>query len=284
MKKQTAKQVDYLNAFSTQIRQILKDNKLTQKQLAKAIGVTPNAVNEWINEKSQPKWLLQMFGTIKFFYENVEGFNPMQLFIIEDFDLSKNGYDPLRIPVENKIKEIEQNCNKEIERIKRQAQYEIQQVKDKYNGNKIDELTKQVKELQQQVNSLLNRPNRGRQDYQQFKDKLNEKYEKLQNEYKDYKEAYNGLLYLDLTEQEFEDLSKSLTVKSSFGDGKRRMKKLLNNPDFHKLLRKAFYKCLPEMASKTEQLTQQDYEDLGRKLVELILPLTPYQPTFRNDQ
>lgn len=225
-----------------------------------------------------------MFGTIKFFYENVEGFNPMQLFIIEDFDLSKNGYNPLRIPVENKIKEIEQNCDKEIEGIKRQAQYEIQQVKDKYNGNKLDELTKQVKDLQQQVDSLKNRPNIGRQDYQQFKDKLNKKYDKLKNEYEDYKEIYKDFLLADLTEQEIETLSKSLTVKSSIGDGKKRIKKLLNNPEFYKLIRKTFEKCLFEAASKTEQITQQFYEEIGEKLVDIIYPLTPYQPIiYRND-
>ena len=291
MKQQTAKETDYLNAFSEQVRKLLKENKLTQRQLAKAIGVTPNAVNEWINEKSQPKWLLQMFGTIKFFYENVKDFNPMDLFFIEDMDVSKNGYNPLKSPIEKKMEQIEQDCNDRIERIKNQAQNEIQRIKDKYEGNKIDELLEQnsslqwqIKELQNQVNNLLIKPKNGRQNYEQFREKQIKKYDKLKKEFEDYKSTHSWFSLTGLSEEEFEKLSKeTFTLRYSYGDGKQRLRKFLNNPKFYKLIKKTYGKCLVAAASNTPQITESFFEEVGKELVDLVMFVTPYNPLFRND-
>lgn len=42
-------------SFAIRLKQLLRENKMTQEQLAELVGVTPNSVSGWITEKSPLK-------------------------------------------------------------------------------------------------------------------------------------------------------------------------------------------------------------------------------------
>lgn len=260
---------NYMNSFSAQLRKLLKDNHLTQQQLADSMGVSLNAVNDWINKKSQPKWLLQMFGTMQFFYENVEGFNPLQLFYAEDQDSE----DTLQTAIEKNLeqvarakaeKEYKVKLEEQVREIERQAKNEIDKVKAKYKVYQIDTLLEEKRKLEQQVKGT-----KGRQDYTQFKEKLEKKYKKLQKEFEEYKEAYNGLSLAELSDEEFALVSDSLKYKYAKSYGRMRMKKVLTDAEFFRLLKKVFDNIL----FHNPQLT---FEEIGKDFYRIVRNTVSY--------
>lgn len=269
-------QSHYINSFSTQLRKLLKDNHLTQQQLADSVGVSLNAVNDWINEKSQPKWLLQMFGTMQFFYENVVGFNPLQLFYMEDHDsedilqttIEKNLEQEARAKVEEEYKV---KLEKRVSEIRQRAKEEIDRVKAKYKVYQIDTLLEEKKQLLEETRKLEQqvKGTKGRQDYTQFKEKLEKKYKELEREFEGYKEAYNGLSLAELSDEEFMVVSDSLKYKNAPSYGKMRMKKVLTNPEFFRLLKKVFDNIL----FNNPQLT---FEEIGKDFYRIVRNTVSY--------
>ncbi len=263
---------NYINSFSEQLRKLLKENHLTQQQLADSVGVTLNAVNDWINNNSQPKWLLQLFGTMKFFYENVDGFSPIQLFYLD----GNYPTDPLQSAIEKGLEQnvrakveqeyrvkLEETLKKEVMRIETQANAEIRKAKDKYKTYDIDRLLEENKRLEKGLRPV----GFGREDYTQYKEKLEKKYNKLKQEFEEYKETYNGLALAELNDDELDQISRAVTYKSK-SDGPKRMKNLLKNSDFLRLL----YDTMNCLLYEEPALT---YSEVGERLCKSLEKIVP---------
>ena len=259
-----------INNFGERLRALLKDNHLTQQQLADSIGVSLNAVNDWINEKSQPKRFIQLFGMLKFFYERVSGFSPLQLFCSNDncpedplqVDIGKGLEQSVRAKLEQEYKDkLERTLQEETTKIEERYYREIQKVKEKYESHQIDELIEENKRLKRGLQPVKC----GRQDYTQYKERLDKSYKKLKQEFEEYKEAYNALSLANLTDEELENLSKTLAYGNVLGFAQMRLKKACCDKEFLNLLSEVFNKALYAYERGVP-----NFEELGKKLYDII--------------
>lgn len=73
--------------FLTQLKKILKANKITKKEFAEGIGIAPQTVHKWYSTKTNPDWANYLYRSIKYLYYKIPNFEPLQLF---DFTFDEN--------------------------------------------------------------------------------------------------------------------------------------------------------------------------------------------------
>lgn len=243
---------NFYKAFIRNLGRLLEKTHSTQAQLAKSIGISQNSVSSWFNG-SEPKSLCQLFGIISFFYERLEDFNPLELFLVEDIE---NGKDFTLPPViidkelEYQRKVFEEYKTKELEHIQKEK---------KAIQNIIDEKVKiRTANIENEKNSTIRRIERDCdakiKKFEQVADSEISKRKQLEEELKIYKQNFFGIL--DIDEKQFSSIAENVPIY--FGDKKESLKKIFQSPELIEILVKVMQQGV------TQEQSDDYYKELGK--------------------
>lgn len=85
MDKEKSENICYSKHFARQLNKLLSANKIKKRQLAKAIGVSEDAIYKWTSTNQRPEWIEYMCKMFVFLKDEVSDFSPMRLFIDYNF-------------------------------------------------------------------------------------------------------------------------------------------------------------------------------------------------------
>jgi len=92
MDKKKSENICYSKHFATQLNKLLRANKIKKRQLAKAIGVSEDAIYKWTSTDQRPEWIEYMCKMFVFLAKKTPDFSPIKLFTEKAAQLNIDGF------------------------------------------------------------------------------------------------------------------------------------------------------------------------------------------------